>query len=111
MGLLDGLLGNASKIEPAQIQQEFAKVLAPGEKVEHAYKLIRDLPPARRPALMILLTDGLTPWPEERDRIAGVRFITGILCNTPEEYRQRITALPSWIVPVHIPLGELSRAA
>ncbi|PJJ99574.1 cytoplasmic protein [Lysobacteraceae bacterium NML91-0213] len=42
MGLLDGLLGNASKIEPAQIQQEFAKVLAPGEKVEHAYKLIRD---------------------------------------------------------------------
>ena len=42
MGLLDGLLGNASKIEPAQIQQEFAKVLAPGEQVEHAYKLIRD---------------------------------------------------------------------
>ena len=42
MGLLDGLLGNASKIDPAQIQQEFAKVLAPGEQVEHAYKLIRD---------------------------------------------------------------------
>ncbi|HEY4530421.1 MAG TPA: PH domain-containing protein [Luteimonas sp.] len=42
MGLLDGLLGNASKIDPAQIQQEFAKVLAPGERVEHAYKLIRD---------------------------------------------------------------------
>lgn len=42
MGLLDGLLGNASKIDPAQIQQEFAKVLVPGERVEHAYKLIRD---------------------------------------------------------------------
>lgn len=42
MGLLDGLLGNASKIEPALIQQEFANVLAPGEQVEHAYKLIRD---------------------------------------------------------------------
>ena len=42
MGLLDGLLGNASKIDPAQIQQEFAKVLVPGERVEHAYKLISD---------------------------------------------------------------------
>lgn len=42
MGLLDGLLGNASKIDPAQIQQEFSQVLAPGERVEHAYKLVRD---------------------------------------------------------------------
>jgi hypothetical protein len=42
MGLLDGLLGNASKIDPAQIQQEFSKVLAPGEVVEHAYKVLRD---------------------------------------------------------------------
>ncbi len=42
MGLLDGLLGNASKIDPARIQQEFAQILAPGERVEHAYQLIRD---------------------------------------------------------------------
>ena len=42
MGLLDGLLGDASKINPGTIANEFAPVLAPGEKVEHAYKLIRD---------------------------------------------------------------------
>jgi hypothetical protein len=42
MGLLDGVMGNASKIDPAKIQQEFARILAPGEKVEHAYQLIRD---------------------------------------------------------------------
>lgn len=42
MGLLDGLLGNASKIDPAKVEQEFAQILAPGEKVEHAYQLIRD---------------------------------------------------------------------
>jgi hypothetical protein len=42
MGLLDGMLGNASKIDASKIQQEFAKILAPGEKVEHAYQLIRD---------------------------------------------------------------------
>lgn len=40
MGLLDGVLGNASKIDPAKIQQEFSQILAPGERVEHAYQLI-----------------------------------------------------------------------
>jgi hypothetical protein len=42
MGLLDGMLGNASKIDAARIQAEFSQILAPGEKVEHAYQLIRD---------------------------------------------------------------------
>ena len=42
MGLFDGLLGNASKIDASKIQQEFAQILAPGERVEHAYQLIRD---------------------------------------------------------------------
>jgi hypothetical protein len=42
MGLLDGMLGNASKIDASKIQSEFAQVLAPGERVEHAYQLIRD---------------------------------------------------------------------
>ncbi len=43
MGLLDGLLGNASEVEPSSIQAEFAQVLAPGERVEKAYQLIRDM--------------------------------------------------------------------
>jgi hypothetical protein len=42
MGLLDGMLGNASKVDPTKIQQEFSQILAPGENVEHAYQLIRD---------------------------------------------------------------------
>ncbi|MBC7778538.1 MAG: PH domain-containing protein [Proteobacteria bacterium] len=42
MSLLGGMFGNASKIDAAKIQQEFAEILAPGEKVEHAYQLIRD---------------------------------------------------------------------
>jgi len=42
MGLLDGLLGNASEIEPAKVQAEFQQILAPNERVEHAYMLIRD---------------------------------------------------------------------
>lgn len=42
MGLLDGMLGNASKIDAGKIQQEFGQVLASDEQVEHAYQLIRD---------------------------------------------------------------------
>ncbi|MFY8135842.1 MAG: PH domain-containing protein, partial [Aquimonas sp.] len=42
MGLLDGMLGNASKIDSAKIQHEFTSLLAQGERVEHAYQLIRD---------------------------------------------------------------------
>jgi hypothetical protein len=42
MGLLDGLLGNASEIDAAKLQTEFAQVLAPGERIEKAYQLIRD---------------------------------------------------------------------
>ncbi len=42
MGLLDGMLGNAAKIDAGKIQAEFAQILSPGERVEHAYQLIRD---------------------------------------------------------------------
>ncbi len=42
MGLLGGILGNASKIDNAKIQQEFSQILTTGETVEHAYQLLRD---------------------------------------------------------------------
>jgi hypothetical protein len=42
MGLLDGMLGNASKIDATKVQTEFSRILAEGEQVEHAYQLIRD---------------------------------------------------------------------
>jgi hypothetical protein len=42
MGLFDGILGNASKIDNTKVQQEFNNILAQGELVEHVYQLIRD---------------------------------------------------------------------
>jgi Bacterial PH domain len=42
MGLLDGVLGNAAEIDPSKVAQEFAQILAPNERVERAYQLIRD---------------------------------------------------------------------
>lgn len=60
MGLLDGMLGNASKVDNASVQDEFAKLLAPGEKVEHAYKLIRDLFVFTDKRLVVVDKQGLT---------------------------------------------------
>lgn len=42
MGIFDAVMGNASKIDAAKVQAEFDRILAPGEKVEHAYQLFRD---------------------------------------------------------------------
>ena len=42
MGFLDGLMGNASALEPAQAQTTFSEVLGAGERVEKAWKLGRD---------------------------------------------------------------------
>jgi PH (Pleckstrin Homology) domain-containing protein len=42
MGLLDALMGNASKVDAAKMQEEFGRVLAEGERIETAYQLFRD---------------------------------------------------------------------
>ncbi|ADC51838.1 MULTISPECIES: PH domain-containing protein [Alkalihalophilus] len=43
MGLLDGLMGNASEINLAEVEKELEVILIDGEKIERGYKLIRDL--------------------------------------------------------------------
>ena len=43
MGLLDGLMGNASEVDTGDIQEELAPILSDTETVVSAYKLIRDL--------------------------------------------------------------------
>ncbi|MDC8832272.1 PH domain-containing protein [Alteromonas gilva] len=43
MGLLDALMGNASEVDVADVQEELSPILADDEKVVSAYKLIRDL--------------------------------------------------------------------
>jgi hypothetical protein len=60
LGLLDGMLGNASKIDAEKIQKEFAQLLAPNEKVEHAYQLIRDYFVFTDKRLVLVDKQGLT---------------------------------------------------
>lgn len=42
MGLLDGMMGNAGRIEPSAAQQEYAKLFGQGEQVYAAFLLVRD---------------------------------------------------------------------
>jgi len=43
MGILHGLLGNASEVDIDQVEKELLPLLAPAEDVEKAFRLIRDL--------------------------------------------------------------------
>lgn len=54
MGLLGGLMGNASEVEVPEVQEDFAQVLSSGERIEKAYRLIRDL--------FVLRTSGSSWW-------------------------------------------------
>ena len=60
MGMLDALMGNASKVDAANVQGEFDKVLAPGERVEHAYQLFRDYFVFTSKRLVLVDKQGLT---------------------------------------------------
>lgn len=60
MGLLDGLLGNASEVDISRIEGDFAQVMAPGERIEKAYQLIRDLFVFTNKRLILVDKQGLT---------------------------------------------------
>ena len=43
MGIFSGLLGNASKKDNGKVERQLENILIPGEQVELAYVLVRDL--------------------------------------------------------------------
>ena len=60
MGLLDGLLGNASESDAQSIQQDLEQVLAGNERVEKAYAIIRDLLVFTNKRLILVDKQGVT---------------------------------------------------
>jgi len=43
MGILSGVLGNASEVSIDKLQEEYQPILVQNEKLEKAYKIIRDM--------------------------------------------------------------------
>lgn len=60
MGLLNGLMGNASDINIQEVSKEYANVLAPSENIEKAYKLIRDMFIFTNKRLILVDKQGMT---------------------------------------------------
>lgn len=60
MGIFDGLMGNASEVNIAEVEKEFARILAVEERVEKAYKLIRDMFIFTNKRLILVDKQGLT---------------------------------------------------
>jgi hypothetical protein len=60
MGLLGGMMGNASAADPAEVAKEYGQILAEGERVGRAYKLVRDLFIFTDKRLILVDKQGLT---------------------------------------------------
>ncbi len=60
MGLLDGLLGNASVVESDEVQQELQPILGDDESVVYACKEIRDMYIFTNKRLMLIDKQGVT---------------------------------------------------
>lgn len=60
MGIFDGLMGNASEVNPDEAQREYGAILAPGETLEKAYRLIRDMFLFTNKRLILIDRQGLT---------------------------------------------------
>ena len=60
MGIFGELLGNASKVDIEKVKQEYAKILAAGEHIDKAYRVIRDLLIFTDKRLILINVQGIT---------------------------------------------------
>ncbi|MBC5628289.1 PH domain-containing protein [Clostridium sp. NSJ-6] len=60
MGLFNGIIGNASEVDINKVSQEYDKLLGPSERIEKAYKLIRDMLIFTNKRLIIVDKQGVT---------------------------------------------------
>ena len=60
MGLFNAIMGNASEVNIAKIREEFQPMLVPGEEIEKAYKVIRDMFVFTNKRLILVDKQGIT---------------------------------------------------
>ncbi|GIO26362.1 PH domain-containing protein [Ornithinibacillus bavariensis] len=60
MGFLSGIMGNASTVKKEEVQKEIGDLLANGEEIDVAFKLIRDLIVFTDSRLILVDKQGLT---------------------------------------------------
>lgn len=60
MGIFNGILGNATEIDHQEVKKELSAVLIPEEKINLAYKLVRDLVVFTDYRLIVVDKQGIT---------------------------------------------------
>ncbi|WP_206498395.1 PH domain-containing protein [Rhodococcus sp. KRD175] len=60
MGFMDGLIGNAGKVDPVAAHQEYSRLLGGGEQIHAAYQLVRDAFLFTNRRLLMIDKQGLT---------------------------------------------------
>jgi len=60
MSILNALMGNANTVDAGSVAGELADYLVPGERVEHAYKLVRDMIVFTDKRLLLVDKQGVT---------------------------------------------------
>ncbi|ALC92038.1 cytoplasmic protein [Bacillus sp. FJAT-18017] len=104
MGFLDGLMGNASEVSLPEVQKEYAKVLAPGESIEKAYKLLRDMFIFTNRRLILVDKQGITGKKTEYHSIP-YRNITHFSIETAGSF-DLDAELKIWISGSQLPLQK-----
>jgi hypothetical protein len=103
MGLLSGLLGHSSKTDVSKLQDEFSQLLANGEELVAAYRVVRDMIVFTTKRLIVVNKQGMTGTKVEYLTVPYERIIrfskesAGILDLEAE--------LKIWIVGQHEPLA------
>lgn len=60
MGLINAMLGSASDVDPKKIEEEYQPILAPEERIEAAFKTVRDMYLFTDKRLILVDKQGLT---------------------------------------------------
>ncbi|WP_462151311.1 PH domain-containing protein [Pseudoalteromonas xiamenensis] len=60
MGLLSGLMGNASEVDENELDKLLSNTLIPDEKIEKAYRVIRDMFVFTNKRLILIDKQGMT---------------------------------------------------
>jgi hypothetical protein len=103
MGLLSGLLGHSSKTDVGKLTDEFSQLLADGEELVAAYRVLRDMMVFTTKRLILVNKQGMTGTKAEYVTIPYERIIrfskesAGILDLEAE--------LKIWIVGQREPIG------
>lgn len=104
MGLLDGLMGNASEVKIEVVQKEYANILSSTEKIEKAYKLIRDMFIFTNKRLILIDKQGVTGKKVEYHSIP-YKSITHFSIETAGHF-DLDAELKIWISGSHVPLEK-----